>query len=160
MHIDNNKTYTKYFTISTHHLIHSTCIWGFPDSSAGNLGLISGDIWVWSLGWAGSEEKGMAAHSSILAWRIPWTEESGRLQSMGSQRVEHNWAMSTFTFITCTKVSGKTEAYLILTGIMWAECCSYSHSVDSGVYRQRPILSLITHTHTHMHRNIYTHTNS
>ena len=34
-------------------------------------------------------EKKMATHASILAWRIPWTEESGRLQSMGSQRVEH-----------------------------------------------------------------------
>ena len=34
-------------------------------------------------------EKGMAAHSSILAWRIPWPEEPGRLQSVGSQRVEH-----------------------------------------------------------------------
>ena len=37
-----------------------------------------------------SPEKEMAAHSSILAWRIPWTEESGRLQSTGSQRVRHN----------------------------------------------------------------------
>ena len=35
-------------------------------------------------------EKGMATHSSILAWRIPWTEEPGRLQSMGSQRVRYN----------------------------------------------------------------------
>ena len=35
-------------------------------------------------------EKGMATHSSILAWRIPWTEKPGRLQSMGSQRVEHD----------------------------------------------------------------------
>ena len=35
-------------------------------------------------------EKGMATHSSILAWRIPWTEETGKLQSMGSQRVGHN----------------------------------------------------------------------
>ena len=35
-------------------------------------------------------EKGMATHPSILAWRIPWTEEPGRLQSMGSQRVEYN----------------------------------------------------------------------
>ena len=39
-----------------------------------------------------SLEKGMAAHSSILAWRIPWTEEPGRLQSMGSQRVRHDLA--------------------------------------------------------------------
>ena len=43
-------------------------------------------------------EKGMAAHSSILAWRIPWTEEPGRLQSMGSQRVRHGWATNTQTF--------------------------------------------------------------
>ena len=42
------------------------------------------DIWVQTLGW---EEKGMATHSSILPWRIPWTEELGGLQSMGSQRV-------------------------------------------------------------------------
>ena len=45
---------------------------------------------VQSLGWEDSLEKGMAIHSSILAWRIPWTEEPGRLQSMGSQRVGHN----------------------------------------------------------------------
>ena len=43
-----------------------------------------------SLGWEDLLEKGMATHSSILAWRIPWTEEPGGLQSMGSQRVEHD----------------------------------------------------------------------
>ena len=44
-------------------------------------------------------EKAMAAHSSTLAWKIPWTEEPGRLQSMGSLRVRHNWATDfTFTF--------------------------------------------------------------
>ena len=42
---------------------------------------------VLSLGWKDALEKGMTTHSSILAWRIPWTEESGRLQSMGLQRV-------------------------------------------------------------------------
>ena len=42
---------------------------------------------VLSLGWNDPLEKGMTTHSSILAWRIPWTEESGRLQSMGLQRV-------------------------------------------------------------------------
>ena len=41
-------------------------------------------------GWERSLEEGMATHSSILAWRIPWTEEPGRLQSMGSQRVGHD----------------------------------------------------------------------
>ena len=43
-----------------------------------------------SLSWEVPLEKGMATHSNILAWRIPWTEEPGRLQSMGSQRVRHN----------------------------------------------------------------------
>ena len=50
-------------------------------------------IWetqVLSLGWEDPLEEGMATHSSILAWRIPWTEETGRLQSIGSQRVRHN----------------------------------------------------------------------
>ena len=41
------------------------------------------------LGWEDPLEKGMATHSSILAWRIPWTEEPGRLMTMGSQRVGH-----------------------------------------------------------------------
>ena len=42
-------------------------------------------------------EKGMATHSSILAWRAPWAEEPGGLQSMGSQRVRHDWVSNTFT---------------------------------------------------------------
>ena len=44
---------------------------------------------IWSLGWEDPLEKGMATHSSILAWRIPWTVEPGGLQSMGSHR--HDW---------------------------------------------------------------------
>ena len=42
------------------------------------------------LGWEDTLEKGMATHSSILAWRIPWTEEPGKLQSTGSQTVKHD----------------------------------------------------------------------
>ena len=45
---------------------------------------------VQSLGWEGPLEKGMATHSSILTWRIPWTKETGKLQSMRSQRIEPN----------------------------------------------------------------------
>ena len=45
---------------------------------------------VQSLGWEDPLEKEMAIHYSILAWRIPWTEEPGELQSMGSQRITHN----------------------------------------------------------------------
>ena len=48
------------------------------------------ETWVQSLGWEDPLEKEMATHSSILAWRIPWTEEPGRLQFMGSQRVRHD----------------------------------------------------------------------
>ena len=47
------------------------------------------DSWVQSLGWEDPLEEDMATHSSILAWRIPWTEEPGGLQSMRSQRVGH-----------------------------------------------------------------------
>ena len=48
------------------------------------------EIWVQSLGREDLLEKEMATHSSILAWKIPWMEEPGRLQSMGSQRVGHD----------------------------------------------------------------------
>ena len=49
---------------------------------------------VWSLGQEDPLEKEMATHSSTLAWKIPWTEKPGRLQSMGSQKVRHDWATS------------------------------------------------------------------
>ena len=52
---------------------------------------------VQSLDWEAPLEKGMATHSSILAWRIPWTEEPGGMQSMGSQRVRHQCETNTFT---------------------------------------------------------------
>ena len=48
------------------------------------------ETWARSLGWADPLEKGMATHSSIFAWRTPWTEEPGGLQSMGLQRVGHD----------------------------------------------------------------------
>ena len=48
------------------------------------------ETWVRSLGWEDPLEKEMATYSSILAWKIPWTEEPNRLQSMGSQRAGHD----------------------------------------------------------------------
>ena len=48
------------------------------------------EMQVQSLGWEDPLEEGMATHSTILAWRIPWTEEPGGLQSMGLQRVRYN----------------------------------------------------------------------
>ena len=49
------------------------------------------ETWVWPLGWEDPLEKGMATHTSILVWRIPWTEEFCDLQFMGLQRVGHDW---------------------------------------------------------------------
>ena len=57
------------------------------------------ETWVRSLDWEDPLEKGMATHSNILAWEIPWTEEAGRLQSTGSQRAGHYRA--TNTHIVC-----------------------------------------------------------
>ena len=48
------------------------------------------ETWVQALGWEDPLEKEMAIHSSTIVWKIPWTEEPGRLQSMGSQRVRHD----------------------------------------------------------------------
>ena len=59
------------------------------------------ETWIQSLGQKDLLEKEMATHSSILAWKIPWTEEPGRLQSTGSQRVR--W-LSNFTF-TCNSIT-------------------------------------------------------
>ena len=56
------------------------------------------ETWVWSLGWEDPLEKGMAAHSSILGWRIPWMEEPGGVQSTGSQSVIYSLGTNTFSF--------------------------------------------------------------
>ena len=48
------------------------------------------ETWVWSPGQEDTLEKGMATHSSILAWKIPWTEEPGGLQSIGLPKVKHD----------------------------------------------------------------------
>ena len=59
-----------------------------------NAGDPVGSVYNAGLGWKDPLEKEMAAHSSILAWKIQWTEEPGGLQSTGSQRVGHNWETS------------------------------------------------------------------
>ena len=75
--------------------------------------------WVWvgsrSWWWKGSiAEKAMATHSYTLAWKIPWTEEPGRLQSMGSLRVRHNWmtSLSLFTFMHWRRKWKPTPVFL------------------------------------------------
>ena len=68
---------------------------GFPDGTSERTHLPKQETWETQVRSPGQEdplEEGMATHSSILAWRIPWTEEPGGLQSMGSQRVGHIWS--------------------------------------------------------------------
>ena len=70
---------------------------GFPGGSVvKNLAAMQ-ETQVRSLGWEDPQKKEMVTHSSILAWRIPRTEEPGGLQSMGSQRLGHDKATNTFT---------------------------------------------------------------
>ena len=67
---------------------------GFPDGASGKEPACQcrrhKDTCVQSLGWEDPLEEGMATHCSILAWRIPWTEEPGGLWSVGTQRVRHD----------------------------------------------------------------------
>ena len=84
------KEYTLYH-LSTLTFVETFCSTGVSlvAQTVRNL-LIMQATWVPFLGWEDPLEKGMATHSSILAWRIPWTEEPGGLQSMGSHRVGHD----------------------------------------------------------------------
>ena len=85
---------------------------GFPGSSDGKESICNAGDWTQSLGWEDPLEKEMATHSSILAWRIPWTEEPGRLQPVGSQRQWLDW--ETNTFISLSSIS-----YFPLCGKYW-----------------------------------------
>ena len=69
---------------------------------------------VRSLGWEDALEKEMAAHSSILAWKIPWTAEPGRLLFMGSQKVGHDWATSLSLSLLLSAIRMVSSAYLRL----------------------------------------------
>ena len=85
------------------------------------------ETWVWSQGWEDPLEKRTATHSNILAWRIPWTEEPGRLQSMGSQRVGHNWVTFAFTFsYYLVRTPSAKVAWVVVVGFVCAQVISLS----------------------------------
>ena len=65
------------------------------------------ETWVWFLGQKDPLEKETSTHSSILAWRIPWTDKPGRLQSMESQRVGHNWVTTLSLYFPWTMVGAE-----------------------------------------------------
>ena len=72
------------------------------------------ETWVQSLGWEDPLEEGMATHFSILAWRIPWTEQPGGVQFIGSQRVGHNWATKHST-VRCGQAGRFGRIWLCMT---------------------------------------------
>ena len=83
------------------------------------------ETWIQSLGWEDPLEKEVATHSSILAWRIPWTEEPGGLQSMESQRVGHN---SDFD----------THLHYICYGCLWSVTFDVTNTIVSGHHKPLP----------------------
>ena len=92
VNIDNNShDFTiSHFNVKLHRIYDTYGALGSHGGSEGKASACSVGGQVRSLGWEDPLEKEMAAHSSSLAWRIPWTEEPGGLQSMGSQRVGHD----------------------------------------------------------------------
>ena len=88
---------------------------GFPCGSSGQESACNAGDPGSIPGWGRSPEEGNGnpTHSSILAWKIPWTEEHGSLQSMGLQRVRHNWVTITFTLQT------DKNGYNLLMAFLW-----------------------------------------
>ena len=90
--------------------IDGLCVtyWDFPSVSVVKNSPAmqeSQETWVQSLGWEDPLEVGMATHYSILAWRIPWTEEPSGLQSIVSQRVGHDWSDWAHTYVSLSKLN-------------------------------------------------------
>ena len=97
--------------------VNKTSLWLMGASLVSHIVKNLPAMQVWSL------EKGMATHSSPLAWRIPWTEEPGRLQSMGLQRVRYDWATNTFTFMSwCLRSHWR----YLLERSYWPKCLKFS----------------------------------
>ena len=83
-------------------------------------------MWVWSLGQEDPLKEEMATHFSIRAWKIPWTEEPGGLQSMGPQRVGRDWA--------CTWIKHSKNNFVVLSDQIWI-----------GTHKQVNMTKFITH---------------
>ena len=86
------------------------------------------EIWVWFLGRKDLLEKEMAIHSSILVWRIPWTEEPGGLQSTGSQRVGRDWVTS----LSLSLYGEQWWLFLYTTGQMTVICAKHFTKCTQG----------------------------
>ena len=106
--------------------------------------------WVQSLGQDDPLEKVMSTHSNVLAWRIPWTDEPGGLQSLGSQRVRHNWV---------TKIKNKLKIILFPTaskiwsayGLTWWKIELKTYNINYKPYWER----LLLFSHSVMSDSLY-----
>ena len=100
------------------------------------------ETWVQSLGQRDPLEKGIATHSSILAWRIPWTKEPGGLQSMGSLRVGHNWVTYTYNQIVRTVTCELFLWIFFLYRVLWygtMQTCLFSDlQIHNAAYSSSP----------------------
>ena len=122
-------------------------LWGMASLVAQRLKHLPGmlETWVRSLGWEDPLEKEMATHSSILAWRIPWREEPGGVQSMGSQRVRHDCIILSLTF-QCINICWLSFSYLF-----FCTCESVTHSlkVATEIVATDPLeKEMVTHSGT------------
>ena len=118
----------------TFRLILSYC---FPGDSDGKVSVCNAGDLVRSLGWEVLLEKEMAAHSSILAWKVPWTVELGRLLSMGSQRIGHNWVIVLLYYIAVLNflvISNKGPCIFVLHWSNILSTLAISHYVASPTW--------------------------
>ena len=101
---------------------------GFPGSSAGKQSTCNAGDPSSIPGLGRSSGEGVATHSSILAWRIPWTEEAGRLQSTGLQRIGHNWV----TNIPWLKEDTRTPVHSLPLEELWIQLVRLRTMTGSG----------------------------
>ena len=103
---------------------------------------ITSYTWVWSLVWEDPLEKEMATHSSTVALKIPWTEERGRLHSMGSQRVPQDWATSLSFFLSL--VNHILSELSTMTRSSWVALHGMAHSFTELDKAAVQVISLIS----------------
>ena len=103
------------------------------------------EMQVQSLGHEDTLEEGMATHSSILAWRIPWTEEPGRLQSIWSHRVRYNWRDS----MHALELLLEATLYRFRFRLLWPRKTRslFSRNLSSNKGVHKPVLSSTPQTH-------------
>ena len=115
------------------------------------------ETWVRSLGWQDLLEKEMVTHSSILAWRIPWTEEPGRQQPMGSQRVRHDWVTNTHMVLIvtpsrCVLTQPKMFTCSYVGNVFFWTLVLFCFVLPGHTHTYQS-LSSETYHHTHLHKD-------